>query len=124
MPDAEFYILQKALSESDQAVIGAHPNLHIGSFDFAETAALMCNLDLVISVDTSIAHLAGALGLSVWVLLAIPCDWRWQYQRTDSPWYPTMRLFRQSDPGDWAPVLNTVRDEMIKLVDAKRPDGQ
>ena len=124
VPDAEFYILQKALSESDQAVIGAHPNLHIGSFDFAETAALMCNLDLVISVDTSIAHLAGALGLSVWVLLAIPCDWRWQYQRTDSPWYPTMRLFRQSDPGDWAPVLNTVRDEMIKLVDAKRPDGQ
>jgi tetratricopeptide (TPR) repeat protein len=73
--------------------------------DFADTAALIANLDLVISTDTAVVHLAGALGKPVWTLLSTTCDWRWFTNREDSPWYPTMRLFRQDQPGDWsAPV--------------------
>jgi Flp pilus assembly protein TadD len=73
--------------------------------DFAETAALMENLDLVITVDTAVAHLAGAMGKPVWILLPLAPDWRWLLRREDSPWYPTARLFRQSAAGDWtAPV--------------------
>ena len=63
--------------------------------DFADTAAVIANLDLVISIDTSVAHLAGAMGKAVWVLLKTDADWRWLLDRSDSPWYPTMRLFRQ-----------------------------
>ena len=69
--------------------------------DFAQTAALMANLDLIITVETSVAHLAGALAKPVWVLVPFGSDFRWMLGRTDSPWYPTMRLFRQSDPQDW-----------------------
>ncbi len=119
----DFYILQKGLSDLDQAAIANHPNLYNGGFDFTETAALMNNLDLVISVDTSIAHLAGALGLPAWVLLAIPCDWRWLHERMDSPWYPTMQLFRQVQAGDWSPVLSAIRQQLLELVQTKRRDG-
>jgi hypothetical protein len=80
------------------------------SKDFAETAALVATLDLVISVDTAIAHLAGAIGLPVWVLLPYLADWRWLEQRDDSPWYPTARLFQQQSPGDWRAVAERVRD--------------
>lgn len=73
--------------------------------DFADTAAIMANLDLVVCVDTSVAHLAGALGRPTWVLLPFAPDWRWMLHRTDNPWYPTLRLFRQTAPGDWGPVL-------------------
>jgi len=76
--------------------------------DFADTAAAMAALDLVITVDTSSAHLAGALARPVWTLLSLPSDWRWFVGRVDSPWYPTMRLFRQAAPGDWEPVLDDV----------------
>jgi ADP-heptose:LPS heptosyltransferase len=69
--------------------------------DFGETAAVVANLDLVISVDTAVAHLAGALGCDVWVLLPRSADWRWLRDRDDSPWYPTMRLFRQTTAGEW-----------------------
>jgi ADP-heptose:LPS heptosyltransferase len=69
--------------------------------DFADTAALIAQLDLVITVDTAVAHLAGALGKAVWVLLPFSADWRWMVDRQDSPWYPTMRLFRQPKAGDW-----------------------
>ena len=69
---------------------------------FMDTAAIMMNLDLVITSDTAIAHLAGALGVPVWVALPFMPDWRWLLDRSDSPWYPTMRLFRQKAPGDWA----------------------
>jgi tetratricopeptide (TPR) repeat protein len=82
------------------------------SKDFAETAALVATLDLVISVDTAIAHLAGAIGLPVWVLLPYLADWRWLEQRDDSPWYPTARLFRQPSPGDWRAVAEHVRDAL------------
>jgi hypothetical protein len=73
--------------------------------DFAETAALVAALDLVITVDTAVAHLAGALGVRTWVMLPAAPDWRWLRDRTDSPWYSSMRLFRQDTPGDWTGVL-------------------
>ncbi len=76
--------------------------------DFADTAALIANLDLVISVDTAVAHLAGALGKLVWVLLPYSPDWRWLLDREDSPWYPTMRLFRQKSLGNWTEVIERV----------------
>lgn len=81
-----------------------------GARDFWDTAAIIEGLELVITVDTSTAHLAGALGKPVWLLLpAIGCDWRWGLGRTDSPWYPSMRLFRQTTAGDWTGVLDRVR---------------
>jgi tetratricopeptide (TPR) repeat protein len=76
--------------------------------DWTDTAALIQALDLVVSVDTSVAHLAGALGKPIWVLLPFAPDWRWMLDRPDSPWYPTMRLFRQNEPGDWAGALARV----------------
>jgi hypothetical protein len=84
--------------------------------DFSDTAALIDNLDLVISVDTAVAHLTGALGKPVWTLLPFAPDWRWMLNREDSPWYPTMRLFRQSSPGDWESVIAKVKDELLKLL--------
>ena len=82
--------------------------------DFAETAALIANLDLVIAADTAVAHLAGAMGKETWVLLPYIAEWRWQLQREDTPWYPTMRLFRQRQPGDWLEVLERVKEELLK----------
>jgi ADP-heptose:LPS heptosyltransferase len=76
--------------------------------DFADTAALLSLMDLVISVDTAVAHLAGALARPTWLLLPFSAEWRWLTQRTDSPWYPTLRLFRQPSPGDWDAVLAAV----------------
>jgi tetratricopeptide (TPR) repeat protein len=83
---------------------------------FMDTAAVMTNLDLVISSDTAIAHLAGALGVPVWLLLPALPDWRWLLGRDDSPWYPTMRLFRQQTAGDWQHVVRRVRDELRSLI--------
>jgi hypothetical protein len=80
--------------------------------DFADTAALISNLDLVISVDTAIAHLAGALGKPVWTLLRFAADWRWFRGRQESPWYPTMKLFRQSKRGDWESVIRRVAEAL------------
>jgi hypothetical protein len=93
------------------------------AYDFAETAALIETLDLVISVDTSVAHLAGALGKPCWVLLpAEKPDWRWMTGRTDSPWYPSIRLYRQATPGDWRPVLDAVRRDLDALgLDTPKP---
>jgi tetratricopeptide (TPR) repeat protein len=83
--------------------------------DFSETAALVVNLDLVISVDTSVAHLAGALGKPVWLLNRFESEWRWQLDREDSPWYPTMRIFRQSALNDWDGVVERVASELGRL---------
>ena len=85
--------------------------------DFADTAAIISNLDLIISVDTSVAHLAGALGKETWILLPFSPDWRWLTQREDSPWYPTVRLFRQPAPGDWDNVFETVTEALKQKID-------
>jgi hypothetical protein len=76
--------------------------------DFAETAALIACLDLVITVDTAVAHLAGALGVACWIMVPHAPDWRWLRDRCDSPWYASVRLFRQARPGDWAGVVDRV----------------
>jgi tetratricopeptide (TPR) repeat protein len=81
--------------------------------DFHDTAAIVSNLDLVISSDCGVAHLAGALGTEVWLALPWIADWRWLRERTDSPWYPSMRLFRQQAPGDWADVFERMRSELL-----------
>jgi tetratricopeptide (TPR) repeat protein len=83
--------------------------------DFHDTAALVANLDLVITVDTSVAHLAGAMGKPVWILSRFDGCWRWLEDRTESPWYPTARLFRQTAPGDWDDVVHRVKDELRTL---------
>ncbi len=88
--------------------------------DFSVTAAVIENLDLVISVDTALVHLAGAMGKPVWILLPHAPDWRWMLHREDSPWYPTMRLFRQPLPGNWNSVFEKVRDELYKLISRRR----
>jgi len=82
--------------------------------DFADTAALIENLDLVIAVDTSVAHLAGALGRPVWILSRFDGCWRWLNGREDSPWYPTARLFHQKAPGAWDEVIARLRDALSR----------
>lgn len=83
---------------------------------FIDTAAVMNNLDLIITVDTSIAHLAGALGRPTWVALKQVPDWRWMLDREDTPWYPTMRLFRQNERDDWGRVFSKIEKSLRKLV--------
>ncbi len=92
--------------------------------DFSETAALISCLDLVITVDTSVAHLAGALGCPTWILLPYTPDYRWLLDRDDSPWYPTVRLFRQTETRDYAQVLDRVRAELVALCAQRKPDAQ
>jgi hypothetical protein len=83
--------------------------------DFADTAALIAGLDLVITVDTSVAHLAGALDKPVWMLSRFDGCWRWLRGRSDSPWYPTLRLYRQTSPGDWAPAIAALAADLARL---------
>lgn len=110
----ELYSLQKEVRPADQAVLDRRPDiLHFGE-NFVETAALAMCMDLVISVDTSIVHLAGALGRPVWLLLSASLDWRWLLEREDSPWYPTARLYRQGRAGDWAGVLERLRGDLSR----------
>ncbi len=89
--------------------------------DFDDTAAVLANMDLVISVDTALAHLAGALGVPAWVALRFAADWRWLRDREDSPWYPTMRLFRQPEPGNWEAVFAHMARELEQGAHAKPP---
>ena len=115
LPAAQFFSLKKELSTADADVLSAAPEVtDPGPLleDFADTAALLEQLDLVIAVDTSVAHLAGALGRPVWILLPFSPDWRWLLGREDSPWYPSARLFRQPHTGDWAAVLAQVRSAL------------
>ena len=123
-----FYSLQKGhpaeaeLPALIQAGWGGPPIIDLTAElqDFSDTAALIDNLDLVISVDTSTAHLAGAMGKPVWVLNRFDTCWRWMLDRDDSPWYPTLKLYRQTTPGDWDSVVERVRDDLIGLVHARR----
>lgn len=110
----EFHSLQKQLRAGDVPLLEAGNLSHHGPAlrDFADTAALIMQMDLVISVDTAVAHLAGALGKPVWVLLPFAPDFRWLLERSDSPWYPSATLFRQPGPGDWPAVLARVRQNL------------
>ncbi|HXE55992.1 MAG TPA: glycosyltransferase family 9 protein, partial [Tepidisphaeraceae bacterium] len=117
VPGVRFYSLQKG----EAAKQSAPPAMELVDWtaeltDFADTAALIQNLDLVISVDTAVAHLAGAMARPVWVLHRFSPDWRWFLDRPDSPWYPTMRLFRQPKMDDWETPVREMTDELAKLV--------
>ncbi len=119
IPELSFYSLQK-----EQASLEACKwpggrkitKLDNDISNFADTAAIIANLDLVISVDTVVAHLAGAIGKPVWTLLPFVPDWRWLLNRTDSPWYPSMRLFRQTRPNDWTGVFKLVKQALLQEV--------
>jgi ADP-heptose:LPS heptosyltransferase len=87
------------------------------STEVLDTAAAILNLDLVITVDSMVAHLAASLGKPVWVLLPFAAEWRWLLDREDSPWYPTVRLFRQPRPGDWSAVLERVTEVLPDAFD-------
>src|SRR5581483_3605409 len=103
------------LRAGDAEVLDAHPQiLHLGGGlkDFSDTAAIMSLCDLVICSDTAVAHLAGALGRPVWVLLPHVPDWRWLLDRDDNPWYPSARLFRQYKRGDWSAVVEQVIEKL------------
>ncbi len=118
VPGVAFVSLQKDIGDAETEILKAHPGvIHLAEEigDFSDTAALVAQLDLVLSVDTSVAHLAGALGRPVWVLLPFCPDFRWLLGREDSPWYPTARLFRQPRTGDWDSVLEAVRSELVAL---------
>jgi ADP-heptose:LPS heptosyltransferase len=82
--------------------------------DFKDTAEIMTQMDLIISIDTSVAHLAGALGKPTWLLLPLNSEWRWLVDRTDTPWYPSMTLFRQPAKDDWETVFNTLYTQLQK----------
>jgi hypothetical protein len=122
---AQFVSLQKehGLDQLDELPPGSvrrpEPGLDGGPDAFLDTAALLDELDLLITSDTAVAHLAGALGRPVWLLLKFAPDWRWLSERQDSPWYPTMRLYRQSTPGDWAGVVERVGRDLRCLVDGR-----
>ena len=114
VPGLDFVSLQKEVSETQSAILRDHGVAQLGQDfdDFADTAAVMAMLDLVITVDTSVAHLAGAMGKATGLLVPFAPDFRWMLDRTDSPWYPTMRLFRQSAIGDWDAPLARIRSEL------------
>jgi len=111
--------LQKEVRDADMEALGTgEPIVHFGHelADFLDTAALMEQLDLVVTVDTAVAHLAGAMGKPVWLLLPYAPDWRWLLDREDSPWYPSARLFRQQQAGDWDPVIERIGHEILRLL--------
>jgi tetratricopeptide (TPR) repeat protein len=121
IPGTSFFSLQKGDNARD--IEGAPAGMKITNLsddlkDFADTAAAMLNLDLIITIDTAAAHLAGALGCPTWTMLPRACDWRWLIGREDSPWYPTMRLFRQPTRGDWQSVISRMADVLRQRVSA------
>jgi tetratricopeptide (TPR) repeat protein len=114
-PEFQYFCLQKDVREADRAVLASSPVIFSYDddlLDFANTAALCECLDIVISVDTSLAHLSGALGRRTWVLLPFTADWRWLRDREDSPWYPSMKLYRQKAFGDWNEVFARVAADL------------
>jgi hypothetical protein len=127
LPNVRVISLQKGPgSEQVTEQSGRFPVLDLGdkldaaSGPFMDTAAILMSLDLVIGVDTATAHLAGALAVPMWLLLPFAPDWRWMLQREDSPWYPTMRLFRQREWGDWQGVFDRLVPEVRKWADKKQ----
>lgn len=122
IPHIQLYSLQKGPQTNDLA---NHPlqtkiiDLDNSINDLTDTANIIQQLDLIISVDTSVAHLAGAMGKPVWLLLAFSPDWRWLLDRSDSPWYPTMQIFRQDKPGNWQSILQTVHGKLSDIISHK-----
>jgi len=115
LPGFDFISLQREYRDADLATLATFPNLgrlEAMLTDFADTAAVIEQLDLVITVDSAVAHLAGAMGKPVWILLSAVLDWRWLLEREDSPWYPSARLFRQPEIDDWASVIARVVREL------------
>jgi tetratricopeptide (TPR) repeat protein len=118
VPGATFYSLQvgPAAAEAASPPPGLRLVDHTGRIrDFSDTAALISLLDAVLTIDTSVCHLGGAMGAPTWVLLGFAADWRFHLERSDNPWYPTMRLFRQPRDGDWAGAVDKVVDELMRL---------
>ena len=118
MEGVEFFNLQKGHGTAEIEELPGTARIidhtaHIE--DFADTAAFVAELDLIVSVDTAVAHLAGALGRPVWILLSFVADWRWGLENEQNPWYPTMRLFRQPVVGDWGSAIQRVRVELDRL---------
>ena len=121
IPGVRLVSLQKARAASNWLELrDLFPVTELGSRlqDFIDTAAVMKNLDLVVTADTAPAHLAGALGVPVWVALSSAVDWRWLLDRSDSPWYPTMRLFRQKEPGNWQSVFEEIKAGILAMIRA------
>jgi hypothetical protein len=121
-PRARFVCLQNEIRKSDRESLASMPGVacvcpELTSFD--DTAALVACMDLVVAVDTSVAHLAGAMGKPTWILLPFAADWRWMLTREDSPWYPTARLFRQPSLADWASVIGRVDSEITRLQETR-----
>jgi tetratricopeptide (TPR) repeat protein len=114
VPNLDFICIQKEVGAADAAALDQHGVLQLGREfdDFADTAAVVATLDLLVSVDTSVAHLAGAMGKPVALLVPFSPDFRWLLYRTESPWYPSMRLFRQTAIGDWSGPLEKLRAEL------------
>ena len=120
--DIQWISLHKEIQEREADLLASRKDiLHFGDElkDFSDTAALIELMDLVISVDTSVAHLAGAMGKPVWILLPFIPDWRWLLDREDSPWYPRARLFRQPKVGDWAGVISRLNHELPNLIEGR-----
>jgi tetratricopeptide (TPR) repeat protein len=118
LPHIQVVSLVKAPRERDLPLLKANPQvLHLGDDlqDFADTAAVVSHMDVVISVCTSVCHLSGALNRPTWVMLSAAADWRWLLDRTDSPWYPSVRLFRQRKLGDWRSVVGPLVEELKRL---------
>lgn len=126
VPGVHFYSLQKMNGEEQLAnlpqefQVTTFNNIDEEHGRFMDTAAIIKNLDLVITVDTSIAHCAAALGTPVWILLPKPADWRWMLERTDTPWYPNMRLFKQKDSGNWNHVIDDIQQALREFVAQKK----
>ena len=115
----EYICLQKELKECDKEFFANYKNIKfLGDElkDFSDTAALIENLDLVISTCTSVPHLSGALGKVTWILISHVPDWRWLLDREDSPWYPTIKLYRQDAVGDWNSVLDRVKLDLTGIL--------
>jgi hypothetical protein len=128
LPEVSLISLQKGEGSEQRETVAFKSRIaqltdprDMGPAEFADTAALVTALDLVITSDTAIAHVAGALGVPVWVVLQFDADWRWLNAREDSPWYPTMRLFRQRSAGDWTEVFARVAHE-LRAVSLSIPD--
>ena len=117
--EAQFVSVQKDPRPGDAAVLRTRGNVLDAGPElksFSDSAALLSHIDLLITVDTSMAHLAGALGRPAWVLLPRVPDWRWLLDRNDSPWYPSLRLFRQTDAATWPPVVQLVKQTLQTMI--------